>query len=87
MFEEANNSLEAALQFKDFKAAFEFMTQVAELAEAHNHHPEWRNVYNKVWITLTTHDAGNTVTDKDRDLAAAIEANPVVKSLDITKIS
>ncbi len=44
-------------RFSDFGQAFMFMTQVAEAAEAHNHHPEWRNVYNKVWVTWTTHDA------------------------------
>lgn len=50
------------------------MTRVAFLAEAHNHHPNWSNVYNTVNIELTTHDAGNVVTDKDRKLAAAIDA-------------
>jgi 4a-hydroxytetrahydrobiopterin dehydratase len=48
------------------------MQATAELAEAMNHHPEWRNVYNLVEITLTTHDAGNALTDKDYALAAAI---------------
>jgi 4a-hydroxytetrahydrobiopterin dehydratase len=43
-------------RFSDFGQAFMFMTQVAEAAETHNHHPEWRNVYNKVWVTWTTHD-------------------------------
>ncbi len=49
------------------------MTRVAILAEKADHHPWWSNVYNKVEIRLTTHDAGNTVTDKDRNLAAAID--------------
>jgi len=44
------------------------------LAETANHHPNWSNVWNKVEINLTTHDAGNTVTDKDRKLAKAIDA-------------
>ncbi len=59
--------------FKDFCEAFAFMTRVAFLAEKMNHHPEWRNVYNKVEIELITHDAGNSITEKDRELAAAID--------------
>ncbi len=59
-------------EFKDFSAAFAFMTRVALLAEKMDHHPEWSNVYNKVDITLTTHDAGG-VTQKDIDLAKAME--------------
>jgi len=51
-------------KFRDFSSAFGFMTRVALSAEARNHHPEWRNVWNKVEITLTTHDAGS-VTEKD----------------------
>ena len=54
--------------FKDFNRAFAFMTQVALSAEKADHHPEWSNVYNKVRVTLTTHDAGG-VTQKDLDLA------------------
>jgi 4a-hydroxytetrahydrobiopterin dehydratase len=54
--------------------AFGFMSQVALLAEVRNHHPNWSNVYNRVSIELTSHDAGNQVTDKDRDLATAIDA-------------
>jgi 4a-hydroxytetrahydrobiopterin dehydratase len=57
--------------FKDFKEAFGFMTQVADIAEEMNHHPEWFNVYNKVKIELTTHDAKG-VSDRDFDLALAI---------------
>ena len=49
-------ALSREFRFSDFGQAFMFMTQVAEAAEAHNHHPEWRNVYNKVWVTWTTHD-------------------------------
>ena len=55
--------------FRDFKQAFAFMTQLALYAEQHNHHPEWSNVYNRVDITLTTHDA-NGVTQRDLDQAA-----------------
>lgn len=54
--------------FADFTQAFAFMTQVAITAEKRNHHPEWRNVYNKVDVTLTTHDADG-VTRRDIDLA------------------
>lgn len=60
--------------FKDFSEAFAFMTRVAFLAEKQNHHPEWTNVYNTVRITLSTHDAGGAVTEKDRKLAASIDA-------------
>lgn len=70
---EADNQLKGTFQLKDFVEAFSFMTEVAFHAEKMSHHPDWRNVYNKVEITLTTHDAGNTVTDKDRQLAAAID--------------
>ena len=76
MWQENDNSLSVELEFKDFVAAFEFMGQVAELAEVHAHHPNWCNVYNKVSIKLTTHDAGNVVTDKDRGLAEAISQLP-----------
>lgn len=51
-------TLSREFRFSDFGQAFMFMTQVAEVAETHNHHPEWRNVYNKVWVTWTTHDVG-----------------------------
>ena len=81
MWQEDENALTADLVFEDFESAFKFMTIVAGLAEAHNHHPDWRNVYNQVSIRLTTHDAGNTITDKDRDLAMAIESHPDVQGL------
>ncbi|MGI9322769.1 MAG: 4a-hydroxytetrahydrobiopterin dehydratase [Pseudomonadales bacterium] len=72
MFTEADDALSATLTFEDFKTAFAFMTEVAEVAEQMNHHPEWSNVYNRVSIRLTSHDAGNKVTDRDRKLAEAI---------------
>ena len=59
-------------KFKDFSKAFAFMTRVALLAQAADHHPEWSNVYNKVSIKLTTHDAGG-LSDKDVALAEAID--------------
>ncbi len=73
MWKEENNQLTRTFEFDDFVNAFGFMAQVAILAEKHAHHPEWSNVYNKVTINLTTHDAGSTVTEKDRQLAAAID--------------
>ena len=73
MWKETNESLERFFVFKDFKAAFAFMTEVAFYAEQHNHHPDWSNVYNRVHVRLSTHDAGNVVTEKDRNLAAAID--------------
>lgn len=75
-WKEVNNALVADLEFKDFVDAFAFMTEVAALAEQHQHHPEWSNVYNRVSVRLTTHDAGNTVTEKDRNLAEAICSLP-----------
>lgn len=74
MWTEEDNMLKRDFQFADFQEAFAFMTRVAFLAEQHQHHPNWSNVYNNVSIHLTTHDAGNVVTDKDRKLAEAIDA-------------
>jgi len=65
--------LKRDFEFGNFQEAFAFMTRVAFLAEELNHHPEWSNVYNRVHIALTTHDEGNTVTERDRALAAAID--------------
>lgn len=73
MFEEIDNKLTATFMFDDFMAAFGFMTQIAFFAERMNHHPQWSNVYNKVKIDLTTHDANNTITGKDYLLAKKIE--------------
>jgi len=72
MWTEENNSLNRTFKFVDFKQAFSFMTEIAFYAEKMDHHPNWSNVYNKVQIKLTTHDAGNIVTEKDRKLADAI---------------
>jgi len=74
MWKEKNDALYASFKFKDFAQAFAFMTEVAFTVEKHNHHPNWSNVYNTVDIELTTHDAGNKVTEKDRKLAKAIDA-------------
>lgn len=74
MWIEEKNRLQATFHFKDFSQAFAFMTEVALVAEKHNHHPNWSNVWNTVDIHLTTHSAGNIVTDKDRKMANAIDA-------------
>ena len=74
MWQEQDNKLVRNFQFDNFISAFAFLTQVAILAEKHNHHPEIYNVYNRVTLKLSTHDAGDVVTDKDRKLAAAIDA-------------
>lgn len=74
MWTETDNQLVRDFTFADFSEAFAFMTRVALLAEKADHHPWWSNVYNKVTIKLTTHDAGNAITDKDRKLAKAIDA-------------
>lgn len=73
MWKEENNSLYKKFEFTDFSEAFAFMTRVAIAAEKANHHPLWTNVYNKVEIWLSTHDADDIVTDKDRKLASAID--------------
>lgn len=72
-WQEVNNCLYKAIVFKDFQEAFGFMVRVAFLAEVANHHPRWVNEWNKVEIWLSTHDAGNIVTEKDRDLADKID--------------
>ncbi|WP_299454831.1 4a-hydroxytetrahydrobiopterin dehydratase [uncultured Microscilla sp.] len=73
MWKEEDNKLKRTFEFKNFVEAFGFMSSVALIAEKMDHHPNWSNVYNKVEIELTTHDAGNTVTDKDKKLAALID--------------
>ena len=70
---QVDNSLVGEFIFKDFTQAWAFMTEVAIYAEKQNHHPNWSNVYNRVTIHLTTHDAGNIVTDKDRNLSSKID--------------
>jgi 4a-hydroxytetrahydrobiopterin dehydratase len=73
MWTEENNSLYKKFEFKNFSEAFAFMTRVAIEAEKADHHPLWTNVYNKVEIWLSSHDAGNTITAKDRKLAENID--------------
>jgi 4a-hydroxytetrahydrobiopterin dehydratase len=73
MWKEENNALYKKFQFSDFVQAFSFMTRVAIIAEKADHHPTWKNTWNTVEIWLSTHDAGNIVTDKDHNLASAID--------------
>ncbi len=74
MWTEENNTLYKKFEFKNFSEAFAFMTRVAIEAEKMDHHPLWTNVWNRVEIQLSTHDAGDIVTDKDRQLAKKIDA-------------
>lgn len=72
-FDDQRGAITRDFKFADFNAAFAFMTQVALAAEKRDHHPEWSNVYNRVSITLTTHDA-HGLTQRDIDLAQFIDA-------------
>ena len=71
-------AIERKFKFENFSEAWGFMNRVALLAEAHDHHPEWFNVYNRLEITLTTHDAapeaGGALSERDAVMAAAIDA-------------
>ena len=68
-----NNGLEKTFVFGTFEVAIEFMNRCTPLITELNHHPEWKNVYNRVEVRLTTHDAGNVVTAKDWDLATLLD--------------
>src|SRR6266540_3789542 len=74
MWQKQDNKLYRKFQFKNFSEAFAFMTRVAIEAEKMDHHPLWTNVYNSVEIWLSTHSAGDVVTDKDRQLSKKIDA-------------
>ena len=73
MWTQRANTLYKKFEFKDFSEAFAFMTRVALEAEKLNHHPLWTNVYNQVEIWLSTHSAGDIVTNLDHQLAKAID--------------
>lgn len=73
MWTETDNKLYRRFEFADFSEAFAFMTRVAIEAEKMNHHPLWTNVWNRVEIWLSTHDAGDVVTEKDHKLASRID--------------
>jgi len=72
-WKERDNKLTKSFKFKDFNEAFGFMTRVALIAEKMDHHPTWTNTWNTVSFELSTHDAGDKVTDRDRKLADAID--------------
>lgn len=72
-WKEEGNRLKKTFTFKDFSEAFGFMTRVALIAEKMNHHPTWTNTWNTVSFELSTHDAGDVVTERDRKLAEAID--------------
>jgi 4a-hydroxytetrahydrobiopterin dehydratase len=73
MWQEKDNKLTKTFQFKNFSEAFGWMARVALAAEKMDHHPEWTNVYNRVEVKLSTHDAGDIVTDKDRKLSEIMD--------------
>ncbi len=72
-YDDGRDAISRTIVFTDFAEAFGFMTQVALIAERADHHPEWTNVWNRVEITLTTHDAGG-LSERDIDLATAIDS-------------
>jgi 4a-hydroxytetrahydrobiopterin dehydratase len=73
-WKEENNALYKTFVFTDFSEAIAWMVKAGYVIEKLNHHPEWTNIYNRVEVKLTTHDAGNTVTDLDRKLADLLDA-------------
>lgn len=73
MWKEEDNKLHKKFEFKDFSEAFAFMTRVALAAEKMDHHPKWTNEYNKVEMWLSSHGAGDIVTEKDKKLSAIID--------------
>jgi 4a-hydroxytetrahydrobiopterin dehydratase len=73
MWEQKSNQLYKKFEFKDFSEAFAFMTRVALAAEKMDHHPKWTNEYNQLEIWLSSHDAGDIVTEKDKKLAGIID--------------
>ncbi len=73
MWKQEEHALTKTFEFNDFVSAFSWMTKVAIWAEKLNHHPTWSNTYNKVSVKLTTHDAGNKVTEKDQLLAQKMD--------------
>ena len=73
MWKEIDNTLHKKFEFKNFAEAFAFMTRVALAAEKMDHHPKWMNEYNKLEIWLSSHDAGNKVTERDHKLSKIID--------------
>jgi 4a-hydroxytetrahydrobiopterin dehydratase len=70
---EVSNKLEKEFEFKDFSQALEFINELAKICEEQNHHPEISWIYNKVKLSLSTHDVGNTITEKDLKLSKSID--------------
>ncbi len=70
---ETGQSLQKTFSFKTFGEAMSWMIKASYIVEKMDHHPEWTNSYNKVTVSLSTHSAGNKVTDKDRELAKALD--------------
>ena len=85
MWQETKHGLYKQFNFENFKAAWAFMEQVAKLAEEYQHHPRWENEWSVVQIWLITHEGGKKITDKDHEMAKAIDAilNPVAGNVDI----
>ena len=77
----ARGAIDRSFQFKDFGEAFAFMTAQAQHAERHDHHPDWRNIYNRVDISLTTHDAGGLT---ERDIRLALAADRLHRQLTVS---
>jgi 4a-hydroxytetrahydrobiopterin dehydratase len=73
-WKEENHKLTKTFVFKSFADAIAWMVKASFVIEKLDHHPEWSNIYNKVHVTLTTHDAGNTITEKDRKLAEILDS-------------
>ena len=73
MWTESDNKLTREFKFNNFKDALLFINKVADISEKYNHHPEIYNVYNKVKLSLCTHDKGSIITDKDYNLAQKID--------------
>ena len=69
----SNNKLTKTFEFETFEAAIDFMVRASKVISEVDHHPEWTNVYNRVMVALCTHDDGNVVTQKDYDLASALD--------------
>ena len=77
---ENNNELSKTFVFNSFMEAMNWMVKASVEIDKQNHHPTWANVYNKVHVSLTTHDEGNTITHKDRELAQALDTIEVGSS-------
>jgi len=69
----SDNKLAKTFEFETFEEAIDFMVRASIVISELDHHPEWTNVYNRVMVSLCTHDAGNVVTQKDHDLASALD--------------